>query len=39
MAINLYRSGDNEYVGSFYASRLKSDPPGLSVAFSSKKEM
>jgi hypothetical protein len=30
MAITFSRSGDNEYVGSYYTFKLSTDPPGLS---------
>ena len=33
MAVTYSRSGDNEYIGSYYASRLKSDPLGLSGGY------
>lgn len=29
LAITFSRSGDNEYIGSYYTSKLSSDPPGL----------
>lgn len=30
LAITYSRSGDNEYIGAYYSTRLASDPPGLS---------
>ena len=30
IAINYSRSGDNEYIGAYFTTRLKNDPPGLS---------
>ncbi len=33
MSITFNRSGDNEFIGSFYTVKLNSDPPGLSTSY------
>jgi hypothetical protein len=33
MALTFSRSGDNEYIGSFYTAKLLSDPPGLTTSY------
>jgi len=33
MALTFSRSGDNEYIGSFYTAKLHSDPPGLTTSY------